>query len=335
MKIPRSGTLLLGTFLGFTASSIPLLSAEGNKPPTSIPVQPSIQQRLKELWSDNPEYAAAYAQSAFTKKPEPVTQAPPVPPLFLTPEMKVSTGVAFIVDESGTVIAARVLESTDPRFNQAAIDSVLKWTYTPAENNGQPVKSFLYIQVNFNGRPPQEQLAIRFQVNAPRYDIRGRDIYVPIQITGPGSSHVRGARFRLIRASDDTGAELTSALAPSFFRAAVGSSSPEDYVRTSVPSLSIALSNLAPDAKFIRSLEGAVEFVFPLADPGSTVRLHGIIDQLGSPLQTPALKEAGISLIVYDRENAEKGQVLPDGSGGPQDFDTGPLFGKMPPGLPP
>jgi protein TonB len=52
------------------------------------------------------------------------------------------------VDETGTVKWARVLRSI-PMLDQAALDAVKQWRYTPTLLNGTPVPVLMTVTVNF------------------------------------------------------------------------------------------------------------------------------------------------------------------------------------------
>jgi protein TonB len=46
------------------------------------------------------------------------------------------------------VVAAKVLRSV-PTLDQAAVDAVREWKYTPARLNGEPVAVLITVTVNF------------------------------------------------------------------------------------------------------------------------------------------------------------------------------------------
>jgi protein TonB len=290
------------------------------------------------LWADQPEYEAALTASHYTVPPVAIDQKPPVAPPVLVPGVSAKVKVSFIVDETGKVAAARILESTDSRFDQAALDAVRTWKFKPAEDNGVKVKSFLIIPINFDGAQLPDQLALNFEVGPPRYDIREFSLSLPIKIAGPGATSVRAARAVLKRAEDDTGAQLGSAVETPFFQAAVGSTSPDNYVRNSAPTISVWMMKPATTAKALRIVEGILEIVFPPSDPNSIVHLSRIVERLSSPIGSAALAEAGITLSVFDRVAAEKEQAESATSsflGLQLHSDLGTLFGKGPPDFPP
>jgi TonB family protein len=82
---------------------------------------------------------------------------PPVLPAGVTlPTAGPSTvvRVRFVVDPSGAVVSARVLKSPDSRLNDAALDAVRSWRFTPALDAGKPVASCLDVGVVFE-RPSE------------------------------------------------------------------------------------------------------------------------------------------------------------------------------------
>jgi TonB family protein len=56
--------------------------------------------------------------------------------------------IEAVIDESGHVATAKVLRSV-PELDQAAIDAVLQWEYTPTLLNGSPVPLVMTVTVNF------------------------------------------------------------------------------------------------------------------------------------------------------------------------------------------
>jgi periplasmic protein TonB len=54
-----------------------------------------------------------------------------------------STGVAVVsieTNESGDVVAARVLQAPDATISEAVTEAVYKWKFEPTSHNGQPVR---------------------------------------------------------------------------------------------------------------------------------------------------------------------------------------------------
>jgi protein TonB len=53
-----------------------------------------------------------------------------------------------VLDTDGRVVQVRVLRS-QPLLDQAAIDAVRQWRYTPTRLNGEPVRVLMTITMNF------------------------------------------------------------------------------------------------------------------------------------------------------------------------------------------
>jgi protein TonB len=56
--------------------------------------------------------------------------------------------IEAIIDAHGDVVSTRILRSI-PMLDQAAIDAVRQWKYTPARLNGEPVPVVVTVTVNF------------------------------------------------------------------------------------------------------------------------------------------------------------------------------------------
>jgi TonB family protein len=81
--------------------------------------------------------------------PEPIRQdKPSVPPELAG--VKASVVVAFVIDESGCVVDEHIVRSTNPAFDQIALDCVRGWEYKPAIRAGAPVKVRVVIPIRFN-----------------------------------------------------------------------------------------------------------------------------------------------------------------------------------------
>jgi TonB family protein len=57
----------------------------------------------------------------------------------------------IIINENGDVENARVLQSNNPIFNEAALEAVRKWKYSPPTTDaGQRVSVFWIVTINFS-----------------------------------------------------------------------------------------------------------------------------------------------------------------------------------------
>ncbi|MGC4071912.1 MAG: energy transducer TonB [Nibricoccus sp.] len=58
--------------------------------------------------------------------------------------------VSFVIDEKGNVTDAKAVRSTHPEFEASAVECVRKWTFTPALEDGKPVKTRMQMPILFN-----------------------------------------------------------------------------------------------------------------------------------------------------------------------------------------
>jgi protein TonB len=86
----------------------------------------------------------------FDVRPTPVKTPPPEYPSKLK-QGGVSGVVALKVeiDENGAVTACSVSKSSNPEFEQPAMDAVKNWKFKPAQKGGNPVKVRLLIPIQF------------------------------------------------------------------------------------------------------------------------------------------------------------------------------------------
>ncbi|MGA3007340.1 MAG: TonB family protein [Opitutaceae bacterium] len=81
-------------------------------------------------------------------------EAPIYPPNMSAMRQTGVVTVAFVVDKQGQVQNPVVVSSTNPGFNQAAIDAVLKWSYAPGLHLGVPVDSQIELPITFQSDAP-------------------------------------------------------------------------------------------------------------------------------------------------------------------------------------
>ncbi|WP_438480601.1 energy transducer TonB [Oleiharenicola lentus] len=61
-----------------------------------------------------------------------------------------SVVVAFVIDTQGDVAKAEVVRSTNPGFNQSALDAVKQWKFKPGEIKGVKVNTLVTQRLDFN-----------------------------------------------------------------------------------------------------------------------------------------------------------------------------------------
>jgi len=92
------------------------------------------------------------AESAeYDVRPTPVKTPPPDYPTNLKRD-GVSGVVALkvVIDESGAVVECSVSKSSNPGFEQPAVNAVKNWKFKPAQKAGNPVKIQLVIPIKFS-----------------------------------------------------------------------------------------------------------------------------------------------------------------------------------------
>jgi periplasmic protein TonB len=84
------------------------------------------------------------------RQPERIRYVAPVyPPLAMSARVHGMVIIEAIISTDGRVQGARVLRSDSPLLNQAALDAVREWTYSPTLLNGVPVAVIMTVTVHF------------------------------------------------------------------------------------------------------------------------------------------------------------------------------------------
>jgi TonB family protein len=157
-----------------------------------------------------------------------------------------------------------------------------------------------------------------------------KGIVVHLTPLGPGGARVAAGRVTISRAQDDTGKTLKQQDTGKFYEIAVGRiDNSKDY--TSRNPTTFSLWGLNAQAKSFQ-IEGKMELLMPDMDPGSRVVTDDIAARFGCPLYSPELEKARVRIVVFDLETAASmaQAKLPDG---PQDYDGGPAYGMIMPGM--
>ncbi|MBN1150521.1 energy transducer TonB [candidate division WOR-3 bacterium] len=101
------------------------------------------------LPDDQGEVSSEYV-SVYETPPRPVhIQEPAYPSAALNQNLEGTVVLLLYVDIDGKVTRADVINSTNPLFNDAAVDAGLRCTFKPAESAGRPIRVKLVFPVNF------------------------------------------------------------------------------------------------------------------------------------------------------------------------------------------
>jgi TonB family protein len=124
-----------------------------------------VKRAMDALETDrysNPDATGAYRMGGALTPPKKIKDVPPVyPPIAQEARVQGVVIMEARVDEQGNVSDVRVLRSI-PLLDQAAIDAVKQWQYTPTTLNGVAVPVIMTTTVNFTLRP-----IIRLEVLLP------------------------------------------------------------------------------------------------------------------------------------------------------------------------
>lgn len=77
---------------------------------------------------------------------------PPYPPSMAHVGIPATVVVRCVIDKNGSVRDAKVMVGAMPPFNQAVLDAVQQWRYSPASRNGMAVNTYLEVTVHFSVR---------------------------------------------------------------------------------------------------------------------------------------------------------------------------------------
>lgn len=90
------------------------------------------------------------AEKPFDEPPTPMrTSAPNYPTQLKRDGITGMVSVSIMVNEQGEVEDAKVVKSSNPGFDQAAIEAVSKWKFKPAKKAGAPVSVKVVVPVKF------------------------------------------------------------------------------------------------------------------------------------------------------------------------------------------
>lgn len=101
---------------------------------------------------------AVFSQACLDLKPleskagvkQPVAMVREYPELPGGVRVKGSVVLEAIVDTKGAVCDARVVRGINQRLDQACIDSLKRWAFTPARLRGDPVPTFFSVTIVFD-----------------------------------------------------------------------------------------------------------------------------------------------------------------------------------------
>ena len=144
----ESNDRTLGDLRTLTAGFLDLSRAALVPPPPPPAPAPELSPAAN---AGPPEPAAPTARAVeFTTGPEVVQQVlPPWNPAWFGAQFQSEFrgAVEVVIDESGAVISARIVEAIHPAYDLQLLESATRWRYVPAQRNGKPVVSTKHVDV--------------------------------------------------------------------------------------------------------------------------------------------------------------------------------------------
>ncbi len=94
------------------------------------------------------EKANTFSMKEVDSPPKPAKQDAPSVPGSLS-GIAATVHVGFIIDGSGNVIDARIIKTTDDRFNDISVSTVSGWMFEPATKGGSGVSVRVIIPLRY------------------------------------------------------------------------------------------------------------------------------------------------------------------------------------------
>jgi TonB family protein len=120
--------------------------------------------QLQRLWQDQPQYARLLDTDPVKRVRMISAVAPAYPTLLRLGHVNANVLVSFVVGTDGRVEAARILESSDSRFNDSVVEATRKFTFLPAQGTDGPTRyiaqmpfAFRWDEKRHESIPPQTE----------------------------------------------------------------------------------------------------------------------------------------------------------------------------------
>jgi len=118
------------------------------------------QARAAAVQAQTRRASEAFPVNELDQPPRPGRQVAPLYPWSMREtNTSGSVVVEMIIDETGRVAEAKIVESTNPEFEVPSLEAVKKWQFTPGWKDGRPVSTkgkqkLEYNSSDFSGEPP-------------------------------------------------------------------------------------------------------------------------------------------------------------------------------------
>ena len=110
----------------------------------------NLQQQIDGAMPED-DLDKVFSLADLDQQPRAILQsAPRYPQDLLRQGRKGTVYVVFMVDQRGRVVNPKVERSTDPAFDDAALDAVKQWKFEPGTRHGEKVQFRMRIPITFN-----------------------------------------------------------------------------------------------------------------------------------------------------------------------------------------
>jgi len=99
--------------------------------------------------SKDADAASVFSMADLDQKPRPLYQPGPVFNKQMRRNTPATVYILFLVDEHGRVMEPRVQKSTNPLFDNAALNAVKRWKFEPGKRNGKAVRFRMRVPITF------------------------------------------------------------------------------------------------------------------------------------------------------------------------------------------
>jgi TonB family protein len=114
-----------------------------------VPTPTRYADQSARLWNDKPQYAALVGVKPLKNMRMISAAAPAYPTMLRLAHINARVVVSFVVGTDGRVEEARVIESSDSRFNDSALEAMRNFTFLPAQGPSGPVRQIEIQPFNF------------------------------------------------------------------------------------------------------------------------------------------------------------------------------------------
>jgi TonB family protein len=160
---PVKLALTVITLIGFFGLATLMASTPASSGGTGVPadrnqVAENSGEQSKPTSADSAAATAPGSKvfdiSELDQMPVVRTQKAPVYPAALRKAgVKGEVIVSWVLDEQGNVGGVKIFSSTDHGFDQAAMEAVQQWTFSPGKKDGKPVNVRMSVPIVFSFSP--------------------------------------------------------------------------------------------------------------------------------------------------------------------------------------